>query len=106
MTYTRKDLLSDLVLLLILFALGGGIYHVLKPSLAKLATSLFHPRPPVPPLAEGTPVDYGWSVTSLDGHTTPVASFKGKVVFLNFWATWCGPCRMEFPSIQKLHEKF
>jgi cytochrome c biogenesis protein CcmG/thiol:disulfide interchange protein DsbE len=34
------------------------------------------------------------------------ASFKGQVVLLNLWATWCGPCRVEMPSIQKLHAQF
>lgn len=33
-----------------------------------------------------------------------LADFKGKVVFLNFWGTWCPPCRAEYPSIQKLYE--
>ena len=31
--------------------------------------------------------------------------FKGKTIFLNLWATWCGPCRIEMPSIQKLYDK-
>jgi len=33
-----------------------------------------------------------------------LADFKGKVVFLNFWGTWCPPCRAEFPTIQKLYD--
>ena len=32
--------------------------------------------------------------------------YKGRVVFLNFWATWCGPCRNEMPDIQKLYEEY
>jgi len=35
-----------------------------------------------------------------------LADFKGKVVFLNFWATWCKPCEDEMPSIERLHRKF
>lgn len=34
------------------------------------------------------------------------ADLKGKVVFINFWATWCPPCRAEMPSIEKLYKKF
>ena len=40
------------------------------------------------------------------GETRSLSSLKGKVVFLNFWATWCGPCRAEMPSMQSLHNKF
>lgn len=35
-----------------------------------------------------------------------LSDYKGKIVFLNFWATWCGPCRSEMPDIQKLYEEF
>ena len=35
------------------------------------------------------------------GKTHKLSDYKGKVVFLNFWATWCPPCKMEMPDIQK-----
>lgn len=37
------------------------------------------------------------------GNTHTLSDYKGKVVFLNFWATWCGPCRQEMPDIQQLY---
>jgi thiol-disulfide isomerase/thioredoxin len=48
------------------------------------------------------PADYNWTLTDLDGQAVPFAKFKGKTVFLNIWATWCGPCVGEMPSIAKL----
>lgn len=41
-----------------------------------------------------------------DGKTIDLASLKGKVIFINFWATWCPPCIAEMPSINSLHSKF
>jgi len=49
----------------------------------------------------GTPKYF--SVTGIDGKTYSLNNLKGKVVFLNFWATWCPPCRREMPDMQKLH---
>lgn len=40
------------------------------------------------------------------GNTVSLSSLKGKVVFINFWATWCPPCRAEMPSINTLYSKF
>ena len=39
------------------------------------------------------------------GKTHTLSEYKGKVIFLNFWATWCPPCRAEMPDIQKLYER-
>jgi peroxiredoxin len=46
--------------------------------------------------------------TTLDGskRTKTLADYKGKVVLLNVWATWCEPCRAEMPSIERLHRDF
>ncbi|MHC2992366.1 alkyl hydroperoxide reductase [Pontibacter sp. HJ8] len=50
-------------------------------------------------------VGAGFRMIGLDGKTVPFESLKGKVVFLNIWATWCPPCIAEMPNIQKLYEK-
>jgi len=55
------------------------------------------------PKADISAVDF--SLPSLDGKTVSLASFRGRVVLLSFWATWCGPCKQELPSIQALYEK-
>ena len=41
----------------------------------------------------------------INGKEVSLSSFKGKVVLLNFWATWCPPCKAEMPSMNKLYEK-
>lgn len=43
-------------------------------------------------------------LTDQYGNTHKLSDYKGKMVFLNFWATWCSPCRAEMPDIQKLYE--
>ncbi|WPQ63076.1 TlpA disulfide reductase family protein [Chitinophaga sancti] len=55
-----------------------------------------------------TPEYSGPDVTFMDenGNAVSLKSLKGKVVFINFWATWCPPCRHEMPSINKLKQSF
>ncbi|MBI4987145.1 MAG: TlpA family protein disulfide reductase [Rhodocyclales bacterium] len=53
-------------------------------------------RPPAPPLA----------LPDLDDQQVDLAAFRGRVVLVNFWATWCPPCRKEFPSLGRLQKLF
>lgn len=47
-----------------------------------------------------------FALSDLDGRTVRLANLKGRVVFVNVWATWCEPCRQEMPSMQALYERF
>lgn len=45
------------------------------------------------------------SLKTLDGNEVPLADFRGRVLVINFWATWCGPCREEMPALQALSDR-
>ena len=45
-----------------------------------------------------------YTLVTLGGDTLTAEALRGQVVVLNFWATWCGPCRLEMPSLQSLHD--
>ncbi|MCK4403600.1 MAG: TlpA family protein disulfide reductase [candidate division Zixibacteria bacterium] len=45
-----------------------------------------------------------FSLPDLGGEKISLSDFRGKVVLLNFWATWCSPCRMEIPSLERLYQ--
>ncbi len=46
-----------------------------------------------------------FTLSDLSGHTVRLANLKGRVVFLNVWATWCQPCREEMPSMEALYQR-
>ncbi|MEN3334667.1 MAG: hypothetical protein V7641_4032, partial [Blastocatellia bacterium] len=47
-----------------------------------------------------------FALKDLNGRTVRLSDFKGKVVLLNFWATWCAPCRAEMPDLVKLQNEY
>jgi thiol-disulfide isomerase/thioredoxin len=51
-----------------------------------------------------TTVDF--SLRDLDGHTTKLSQYRGHPVVLDFWATWCAPCRHQIPELKKLYSKY
>ena len=54
--------------------------------------------------ADNLPDAPDFTLTDQFGNTHTLSDYEGKVVFLNFWATWCGPCQKEMPEIQELYE--
>ncbi len=57
------------------------------------------------PLTVGKPAP-DFSLPDLNDKTVRLSDYRGKVVFLNFWATWCKPCREEMPSMEVLYKSF
>jgi peroxiredoxin len=62
-------------------------------------------RPALPAPGIGLAVP-DFTLNNLAGEPVTLSQYRGKVVFLNFWASWCPPCRAEMPSMDRLHEVF
>jgi cytochrome c biogenesis protein CcmG/thiol:disulfide interchange protein DsbE len=57
-------------------------------------------------MADAKPARMDFTLPDLDNKQVTLESFKGKVVLLNFWATWCGPCKAEIPGFVELQSKY
>lgn len=58
------------------------------------------------PPADTRPFDGPIQVQSLDGKPATLADFRQRVTVVNFWASWCFPCRYEMPGLQKIHDRY
>lgn len=65
-----------------------------------------YPGEPEDAEASGKPAKLDFTLKDMHGVDVNLESFKGKVILLNFWATWCGPCRAEIPSLVELQEQY
>ena len=52
------------------------------------------------------PANLNFTLKDVGGKDVKLSSFKGKVILLNFWATWCGPCKVEIPWFNEFHQKY
>jgi thiol-disulfide isomerase/thioredoxin len=57
-------------------------------------------------MADAKPAKLDFTMKDLDGKDVSLSSFKGKVMLLNFWATWCGPCKAEIPGFVELQNQY
>lgn len=60
---------------------------------------------PQPDLTEAATVLPDFVLSDLNGVPRPISDWSGQPILINFWATWCAPCRREMPLLQKLHEE-
>ena len=52
------------------------------------------------------PANLNFTLKDVNGRDVSLATFKGKVILLNFWATWCGPCKIEIPWFMEFQQKY
>ena len=70
--------------------------------------SRLHPEAAAPGVCDASPAPAALDFTlkDMNGRDVILSSFRGKVIVLNFWATWCGPCRVEIPGFVELYKKY
>jgi len=115
----NKKLLGILVLVVLI--IGGGLFYYVsankniedipKEEVADNKGSIEEPIIEAPVVADtvtdiaiGSPAPE-FTLKNLSGEVVSLSDYKGKIVLLNFWATWCGYCDMEMPDLQKLDEE-
>lgn len=90
------------IIYIALIAIVGIIAFV--PGVKDKLRDLFFPIATIENAVHINDDDYDVDLKGINTASTNLKNFKGKPLFLNFWGTWCPPCRKEWPSIQKLYE--
>ncbi len=110
----RKNFWSGLPLALLALVMLTGLRPVVLGILQRglLATGLWKAEVPATPTTQmhmvptgGATYPHNLPLVTLDGQAVNLSDLKGKVVFVNLWASWCPPCRAEMPGIEALYKK-
>ena len=81
------------------------IYPLMALAGAMVLAAVWFSRQRIRPVVAGYPAP-DFAVTDAEGEPATLDSYGGRVLLLNVWATWCGPCREEMPSMQRLYDRF
>ncbi len=92
----RSRLLGLLALVSLLAAFSAAEAGDPSDAFTALQVQSFPEPIPLPPI----------SLERIDGRPLPLADLRGKIVLLNFWATWCIPCRQEMPAMERLSHEY
>ncbi|MDE3076463.1 MAG: TlpA family protein disulfide reductase [Chloroflexota bacterium] len=99
----RAELLRGILGLVGLLGLLASLVVVLQPSSGGLSLPSGLPGLSPPPSTGRVAADF--TLPLLDGQQVTLSQLRGKVVVLNFWATWCPPCRTEMPDLQAVYSE-
>src|SRR5205085_9293166 len=109
--WTPLRVMSTVIVLGMVAAFGVSSCNSNDPDTKPRTITAVKPNPPSPTINEGSltslpQVVLDTELKSANGKPIKLGDYSGKVMLVNLWATWCGPCRTETPELVKLHKEY